>query len=155
MRRLVEKWLVGGLFVAFLISELWFAFDRSDNTWPLTKEITSYVPAWIATAIALWFARWIVPHFEDAYRKEGTMTTPLPDEKSKEPLLTVGTVTAAATAVLGLLVTFGLDLSDKRQASILAVVAVLAPLAVAWVARRKVYAPATVAKLLKGEPVNR
>lgn len=72
-----------------------------------------------------------------------------PDESSTEPLFTVGTITAAVTAVIGLLVAFGLPVSDDQQTAILAVVAVAAPLAVAALARKRVYSPATVAKLLR------
>ncbi|MFG3709472.1 hypothetical protein [Micromonospora sp. NPDC047730] len=72
-----------------------------------------------------------------------------PDESSAEPLVSVGGITAAATAIIGLLVAFGLDLTDEQRTAILGVVAVAAPLAVAAIGRRRVYAPATVAKLLR------
>ena len=72
-----------------------------------------------------------------------------PDETSTQPLISVGTITAAGTAVLALVAAFGLDLSDDQQAAVLAVLAVVAPIVVTWWGRRKVYAPATVAKLLR------
>ncbi|MEV4271919.1 hypothetical protein [Micromonospora aurantiaca (nom. illeg.)] len=72
-----------------------------------------------------------------------------PDAESTEPLFTVGTITAAVTAVLALLVAFGLDLSDGQKQAILGAVAVAAPFIVAAWGRRRVYAPATVAKLLR------
>lgn len=72
-----------------------------------------------------------------------------PDESSTEPLVSVGTITAAATAVVGLLVAFGLDLTDTQRTAILGVVGVLAPVVVAVWGRRRVYAPATVARLLR------
>lgn len=72
-----------------------------------------------------------------------------PDETSTEPLLSVGGITAAATAAVGLVAAFGLPISDEMRAAILGLVAVAAPLVVAFIARRKVYAPATVAKLLR------
>lgn len=72
-----------------------------------------------------------------------------PDAESTEPLFTVGTITAAVTAVLALLVAFGLDLSDGQKQAILGVVAVAAPFIVTAWGRRRVYAPATVAKLLR------
>lgn len=68
---------------------------------------------------------------------------------STEPLVTVGSLTAAATALLALLVAFGLDLSADQQSAILGVVAVVAPIVVAVVGRRRVYSPATVARLLR------
>lgn len=55
-----------------------------------------------------------------------------------EPLFTVATLTAAATALLGLLVAFGVDLTEEKQAAIMACVAVIAPLVVATIARSKV-----------------
>lgn len=54
-----------------------------------------------------------------------------------EPLVTVAGISAAVSAVIALLVAFGLDLSTEQTAAILGVVAVLAPLAVT-VARSKV-----------------
>lgn len=78
------------------------------------------------------------------------MTEHIPDPDSTEPLLSTGTVTALATAVLALLVAFAVPLDDDQQAAILGVVAVLAPIVVAWVGRGRVYSPATVSKLLSG-----
>jgi hypothetical protein len=60
----------------------------------------------------------------------------------------VGTITAAATAVIALLVTVGLPISGGQQAAILTAIGVLAPVVVAVWGRRRVYAPATVARLL-------
>ena len=57
---------------------------------------------------------------------------------SREPLVTVATITALIAAVLGLLVSFGIDLSKDQQNAILAVAAVVAPLVVAAFARSKV-----------------
>lgn len=57
---------------------------------------------------------------------------------NREPLLTVGTMTGAVTAIIALLVAFGLDLTGEQQTAILAVVAVAAPFVVAAVTRPKV-----------------
>lgn len=57
---------------------------------------------------------------------------------NREPAVTVATITAAATALIGLLVAFGVPLTDTQQAAILAVVAVAAPLAVGIITRRYV-----------------
>lgn len=65
-----------------------------------------------------------------------------------EPLLSVGTITAAAVAVLAALVAFGVDLDDDRQAAILGIVAVLAPILTAAAGRSHVFAPKTVAKMV-------
>lgn len=75
---------------------------------------------------------------------------PLPAHAAaaSEPLLTVGGVTAAGAAVLSLLVAFGLPVSADQQTALLGLVAVLAPLVVAVLARGRVYSPATVADLL-------
>lgn len=67
---------------------------------------------------------------------------------SHEPLVTVGSVTAAGAAVLALVAAFGLHVSDGQQAAILGVLSVVAPIVVALWGRRKVYSPATVARLL-------
>lgn len=75
-----------------------------------------------------------------------------PDPDSRNPLLAVGTVTAAATAVVAVLVSFGVPLTDDQQAAVLGLVGVLAPLVVAAVGRSRVYAPATVARLLATRP---
>lgn len=57
---------------------------------------------------------------------------------STEPLVTAATITAAVTAILYLVTEFGLSLTDGQQASILGVVAVVAPLVVAAIARSRV-----------------
>ncbi|RAN92669.1 hypothetical protein GAR05_06161 [Micromonospora saelicesensis] len=72
---------------------------------------------------------------------------PSPESAASEPLFTVGALTAAVTAVLALLVAFGLPISDDQQAAVLGVVAVAGPLAVAALARGRVFSPATVARL--------
>lgn len=77
------------------------------------------------------------------------MSTDAPDPSSREPLISVGTITAVVTAILALLVAFGLNLSDDQQAAVLGFIAVAAPVAVALAARGKVYAPATVAQMLR------
>jgi hypothetical protein len=74
--------------------------------------------------------------------------SPNPNTSSTEPLLTVGGAVAVITALLDMLVLFGVHMSDAQQAGVLAVVNVLAPFAVALWGRRKVYAPATVSRLL-------
>lgn len=74
---------------------------------------------------------------------------PVPASESTEPLWTVGGITAAVTAILALFVAFGLELSEEQKAAILGVVAVAAPLIVSMVGRGRVYAPATVFRLLR------
>jgi hypothetical protein len=72
---------------------------------------------------------------------------PSPDSAPSEPLITVGAITAGVTAVLALLVAFGLSLSADQQAAILGVVAVVAPLVVSLVGRGRVWSPASVARV--------
>ncbi len=57
---------------------------------------------------------------------------------NSEPLVSVATITAAVVALIGLAVAFGLNLTGDQQTSILAVVAVVAPLIVAAGARGRV-----------------
>jgi len=57
---------------------------------------------------------------------------------TREPLLTAAGITALVSAVLGALVAFGLDLTEDQRSAVLAIVAVLAPLAVGLTARGKV-----------------
>jgi hypothetical protein len=55
-----------------------------------------------------------------------------------EPLVTDATVIAVVTALLALGASFGLDLSDGQRNAVLGAVAVLAPLVLAYISRRKV-----------------
>lgn len=73
---------------------------------------------------------------------------PDPNTSSTNPLLTVGAIVALVTVLLDAVVLFGVHLSDAQTSGVLAVVNVLAPLVVAAWGRHKVYAPATVARLL-------
>lgn len=52
-----------------------------------------------------------------------------------EPAITAGSITALVTAVIALLVAFGVPLTDLEREAILGLVAVLAPLAVALLVR--------------------
>lgn len=65
----------------------------------------------------------------------------------KEPLVTVASITAGVSALLTLLVAFGIDLTEAQSTAILGVVGVAAPLIVAWAARGKVASPATVERI--------
>lgn len=55
-----------------------------------------------------------------------------------EPVVTVAAVTAVVAAIIGLLVAFGVDLSDDQQKAILALVAVAGPVVAGLVTRSKV-----------------
>lgn len=55
-----------------------------------------------------------------------------------QPLWTVAGLTAGASAVVGLIVSFGVQLTDEQQNAILVLVSVLAPTIVAWLGNRKV-----------------
>lgn len=72
-----------------------------------------------------------------------------PKADSTEPLWSVASLTAIATALIALVTAFGLPLSAEQQAAILGVVAVVAPIVVAVAGRGRVYSGATVARLLR------
>jgi hypothetical protein len=55
-----------------------------------------------------------------------------------EPVLTIASITALATAVVTLLVAFGLPLTQDQQQAVLGFVAVVAPLVAAYFARKRV-----------------
>jgi ABC-type spermidine/putrescine transport system permease subunit I len=61
-----------------------------------------------------------------------------------EPAITVAGITAAVAALIGLLVAFGVSLSDDQQKAILGAVAVIAPLVAGYVTRGKVTPGANV-----------
>lgn len=77
------------------------------------------------------------------------MDTHIPNPDSSEPVLSVGAITAGVSALIALLVAFGVDLTADQRTAILGVVAVAAPIVVGVLARRKAYSPATVARLLR------
>jgi hypothetical protein len=76
---------------------------------------------------------------------------PPPDRESREPAMKVAGYTAIgtfATALIGTLVAFGVDMSPVQQAAVLGLVGAalaVAPLVSGWFTRGEVYAPATVA----------
>lgn len=55
-----------------------------------------------------------------------------------EPLVSRASIVSGVTAVLALLVSFGVDLNADQQTAIMGVVAVVAPLVVAAVTRHRV-----------------
>lgn len=57
---------------------------------------------------------------------------------NREPLITAAGITAAVTAAVGLLVAFGVHISDGQTTAILGVIAVLAPIVTALASRGKV-----------------
>jgi hypothetical protein len=76
------------------------------------------------------------------------MSHPIPNPTSSEPALYVGAITAVVSAVIGLLVAFGLDLTEKQTGAILALTLAAAPMVSAVITRAKVYSPKTVAGIL-------
>ena len=72
----------------------------------------------------------------------------------KEPAAIIAAITGAATAIIALVVSFGLDLTNDQQSAILGVVAVVAPLVAGLAIRSKVFSPATrdedVSKVAQG-----
>jgi len=61
----------------------------------------------------------------------------------REPAAIIGAISTAVTAVLALLVAFGIDLTDGQQAAILGVIAGVGPVVTGILIRRTVYSPAT------------
>jgi hypothetical protein len=67
-----------------------------------------------------------------------------------EPAVITGIITAFVTAAIGLLVAFGLDITEDQTNAILGMTAVLAPIIAALVIRSQVFAPDTVRDLIDG-----
>lgn len=66
-----------------------------------------------------------------------------------EPAITITAITTAVTAILGLLVAFGLDIDSAQQNAILtAIAAVWAIVTPLWI-RSKVWAPDTVEEVVE------
>lgn len=59
-----------------------------------------------------------------------------------EPAITIGTISAAVSAVIALLISFGVPLTEDQQIAILGVVAAVGPIVAAVITRRFV-SPAT------------
>jgi hypothetical protein len=76
-------------------------------------------------------------------------------DQPTEPLRAVALTMAAATAVTTLLVAFGVHLTHEQSAAVVGAVGALGALGVWWWGRRKVYSPATVARLLLAARVRR
>lgn len=64
-------WIVGFLagFVAWIVAEVWAAFDSSTNTVPLTNIIVEHVPMWLGFPLIVAFAVWLVLHFWIYWRR--------------------------------------------------------------------------------------
>lgn len=62
----------------------------------------------------------------------------------REPSQIIGYITAVATAIIALLVAYGFDIDQTKQAAILGVIAVLAPAIAGIVIRFNVWAPQSV-----------
>lgn len=69
-----------------------------------------------------------------------------PARPATEPVFNRGLVVAAVTALLALLVAFGVPIDDAQQTAILGFIAAAAPIVAAVWARRSVDSPATVAR---------
>lgn len=73
---------------------------------------------------------------------------------NSEPVISANGIAAFVSAALVLLVSFGLNLSDEQKGAILGFVVIVAPLAAAWWARRKV-TPLSDPKTVDGEQLVR
>ena len=70
-----------------------------------------------------------------------------------EPLISISSIVAAATAVLALLVAFGVPLTEDQKVAILGLVGVLAPVIVALVTRGRVTPNAAVVEGLNSSGI--
>ena len=70
-----------------------------------------------------------------------------------EPLISISSIVAGATAVIALLVAFGVPLTEDQKVAILGLVGVLAPVIVALVTRGKVTPNAAVVEGLNGSGI--
>ena len=70
-----------------------------------------------------------------------------------EPLISVSSIVAAATAVIALLVAFGVPLTEDQKVAILGLVGVIAPVVVALVTRGRVTPNAAVVEGLNGSGI--
>lgn len=149
-----RKWLILHLTILWTVWELVAAFDQNRSTWPLTQIVITYLPWWVYMPAAVVLAVWLPWHFWTSGRrhlKEAMMVSEHnldPDAAPMEPLVSRAAVVAVATAALALAVKLGLPIDDDTKNSIVTIVGVVAPIVLAWWARKHVYAPATVAKLL-------
>ncbi len=70
-----------------------------------------------------------------------------------EPLISVSSIVAAATAIIALLVAFGVPLTEDQKVAILGLVGVLAPVIVALVTRGRVTPNAAVVEGLNSSGI--
>lgn len=66
---------------------------------------------------------------------------------STEPAAIIGAITGLVTAVLALIVAFGIDLDTSQQAAILGLVAALAPIIAGIITRQAVFSPQTTQRI--------
>lgn len=63
-----KRWGIVVTSLAWLVHELWNAFDDDPHTRPLTYVVVESVPVWLYVPAAALLALWIVPHFWSAGR---------------------------------------------------------------------------------------
>ena len=71
-----------------------------------------------------------------------------PTDNRTDPLAVRGIVVAVASSALSVAAAFGLHLTKIQDAALVGLAALLGPLLVAWWARKHVFSPATVNKVL-------
>lgn len=153
-------WVTGFLATTALAvgAELVAGLDDSATTVPWTDLIVRYIPAPITYAAIAALVVWLPIHFIPKYQhrsKEAVMATtepvpaPNPTDRRKEPLLKRAGLMATVTAVMGLLISFNVvHLTDTQQGLVLTAIGGAATMIAAWWARRHVYPPNSVNKLL-------
>lgn len=76
---------------------------------------------------------------------------PPPDPNSEEPAWTVGAFVGVVGAIITTVLAFGLNLTPAQSGALMGLATLLAPLISAYFTRQRVYAPATVAKMLRDQ----
>lgn len=66
----------------------------------------------------------------------------------QEPLISRGTVMSIVTAAVGIAVAFGVPITAEQKIALAVLAGALAPLVLAWWARRHVNSPASTKKVL-------
>jgi hypothetical protein len=72
-----------------------------------------------------------------------------------EPSRIVGSIAAGVSALLVLLASFGLAVTDVQEKAILAFIAIVGPVVVGFLIRRHVFAPSSVERLTVLPPVDK
>jgi hypothetical protein len=115
-----------------------------EPTSPLDLEATQYIPIHLDEE-------------ESIMHEPAPSSTPLvdPTDNRTDPLVVRGIVVAIAASALSVAAAFGLHLTKTQDAALLGFVGLVGPMLVAWWARKHVFSPATVNKVLAAARIRR